>query len=142
LGVRNNERLSFWGLLRLSYGMGLKSALADLWSDGGKGVIASPGKDKIDNSEFRRNMFLDYGDFLTSLNGKGEWGIKFISIYYVHDCICIQTIATCTYGELKSGFRNTRTLKSYLRGNPPRHIKKGKFQSCYKNSIELFVHTK
>jgi len=55
--------------LRLSYGMGLKSALAGLWAGGGKGVIASPGKDKINNSEFRRNIFLDYGDFLTSLNG-------------------------------------------------------------------------
>ena len=29
--------------LRLSYGMGLKSALAGLWAGGGKGVIASPG---------------------------------------------------------------------------------------------------
>ncbi|XP_066923220.1 leucine dehydrogenase-like [Clytia hemisphaerica] len=55
--------------LRLSQGMGLKSALAGLWAGGGKGVIASPGKDKANDPDFRRNIFLDYGDFLTSLNG-------------------------------------------------------------------------
>ena len=55
--------------LRLSYGMGLKSALAGLWAGGGKGVIAAPSSDKINDPEFRRNVFLDYGDFLTSLNG-------------------------------------------------------------------------
>ena len=55
--------------LRLSQGMGLKSALAGLWAGGGKGIIASPGKEKANNPEFRRKMFLDYGDFLSSLNG-------------------------------------------------------------------------
>lgn len=55
--------------LRLSYGMGLKSALAGLWAGGGKGLIASPGGDKVNNASFRRDLFLDYGDFLTSLNG-------------------------------------------------------------------------
>lgn len=55
--------------LRLSYGMGVKSALAGLWAGGGKGVIASPGKDMISDAEHRKNIFLDYGDFLTSLNG-------------------------------------------------------------------------
>lgn len=55
--------------LRLSQGMGLKSALAGLWAGGGKGVIASPGKEAENDPDFRRNMFLDYGDFLSSLNG-------------------------------------------------------------------------
>merc|ERR1712137_1289510 len=55
--------------LRLSYGMGVKSALAGLWAGGGKGIIASPGGKKVSNPDFRRDMFLDYGDFLTSLNG-------------------------------------------------------------------------
>lgn len=54
--------------LRLSYGMGLKSALAGLWAGGGKGVIASPGN-KANDPEFRRKIFLDYGDFVSSLNG-------------------------------------------------------------------------
>lgn len=55
--------------LRLSYGMGVKSALAGLWAGGGKGVIASPSKEKLESVGFRKNLFLDYGDFLTSLNG-------------------------------------------------------------------------
>lgn len=55
--------------LRLSYGMGVKSALAGLWAGGGKGIIASPGHDKVSEPGYRKNLFLDYGDFLTSLNG-------------------------------------------------------------------------
>ncbi|XP_066916709.1 leucine dehydrogenase-like [Clytia hemisphaerica] len=55
--------------LRLSQGMGLKSALAGLWNGGGKGVIASPGKDKESDPDYRRKILLDYGDFVTSLNG-------------------------------------------------------------------------
>ena len=55
--------------LRLAYGMGVKSALAGLWAGGGKGVIASPGHEKINNKSFRKELFYDYGDFLTSING-------------------------------------------------------------------------
>ena len=55
--------------LRLSYGMGVKSALAGLWAGVGKGVIASPSKEKLKSAGFRENLFLGYGDFLTSLNG-------------------------------------------------------------------------
>ncbi|XP_065058808.1 leucine dehydrogenase-like [Rhopilema esculentum] len=54
--------------LRLAYGMGVKSALAGLWAGGGKGVIASPEYD-ISHPGIRKQMFLDYGDFLSSLNG-------------------------------------------------------------------------
>ena len=54
--------------LRLAYGMGAKSALAGLWAGGGKGVIASPGA-RANEVEFRKDLFLDYGDFLSGLNG-------------------------------------------------------------------------
>jgi len=54
--------------LRLAYGMGVKSALAGLWAGGGKGVIAAPEYD-ISHPGIRKQMFLDYGDFLSSLNG-------------------------------------------------------------------------
>eukprot|EP00794_Sanderia_malayensis_P007086 gene7086-7886_t len=54
--------------LRLAYGMGLKSALAGLWAGGGKGVIAAPEYD-ISHPGIRKQIFLDYGDFLSSLNG-------------------------------------------------------------------------
>ncbi|KAL4226732.1 hypothetical protein ACF0H5_014712 [Mactra antiquata] len=53
---------------RFSRGLGIKSALAGLWAGGGKGIIAAPS-DKQFDLNFRRDVFKDFGDFLTSLNG-------------------------------------------------------------------------
>ncbi|XP_078676478.1 leucine dehydrogenase-like [Branchiostoma floridae x Branchiostoma belcheri] len=55
--------------LRLAQGMGVKSALAGLWAGGGKGVVQEPMHNKHRDPSFRQNMFFDYGDFLSSLNG-------------------------------------------------------------------------
>ncbi len=55
--------------LRLAIGMGRKSALAGLWAGGGKGVIAIDPKHPVKDSETRKNVMLDYGDFLSSLRG-------------------------------------------------------------------------
>jgi len=55
--------------LRLAFGMGVKSALAGLWAGGGKGVIAEPEGKQHTDPVFRQQLFYDYGDFLTSLNG-------------------------------------------------------------------------
>jgi len=58
--------------LRLSQGMGRKSALAGLWWGGGKGVIAAP---RNENGEFvlndadRTSLLKAYGDFVTSIRG-------------------------------------------------------------------------
>lgn len=49
--------------LRLSLGMGYKSALAGLWWGGGKGVIGVSG------AEERAQVYREYGRFLTALNG-------------------------------------------------------------------------
>lgn len=55
--------------LRLSQGMGQKSALAGLWWGGGKGVIArDPAVDSHDPA-LRERIFRDYGHFVSSLNG-------------------------------------------------------------------------
>eukprot|EP01135_Chromosphaera_perkinsii_P011017 Nk52_evm51s2309 gene=Nk52_evmTU51s2309 len=54
--------------IRLGFGMGVKSALAGLWAGGGKGVIAKL-PNRTQTPEERRDMFLDYGNFLSSLNG-------------------------------------------------------------------------
>jgi len=80
--------------LRLSYGMGVKSALAGLWAGGGKGVVASPGSDKIADESFRRDVFLDYGDLLTSLNG----------------CYVAAEDAGVVVEDLNNVFKNTRFL--------------------------------
>ena len=57
--------------LRLAIGMGRKSALAGLWAGGGKGVIAvDPSRPELCRDPFKRKqMFQDYGDFLSSLRG-------------------------------------------------------------------------
>ena len=55
--------------LRLAIGMGRKSALAGLWAGGGKGVIATDPENPINDDETRKNVMLDYGDFLSSLRG-------------------------------------------------------------------------
>jgi glutamate dehydrogenase/leucine dehydrogenase len=52
--------------LRLSWGMGRKSALAGLWWGGGKGVIARPpALAELD----RHALYRDYGTFTSSLRG-------------------------------------------------------------------------
>lgn len=52
--------------LRLSRGMGRKSALAGLYWGGGKGIIASP----VDApAELRVDLYRDYGAFVASLRG-------------------------------------------------------------------------
>ena len=86
--------------LRLSYGMGVKSALAGLWAGGGKGVIASPSREKINDANFRRDMFLDYGDFLTSLNG----------------CYVAAEDAGVVVDDLDNVFQNTRFLTCISEG--------------------------
>ena len=55
--------------LRLSRGMGHKNALAGLWWGGGKGIIAR--RDDVDHVEpaIRRDIFQDYGRFVSGLRG-------------------------------------------------------------------------
>ena len=55
--------------LRLARGMGRKSALAGLWWGGGKGVIALPPGAPCGDAGWRRRLFAEYGDFVTSLRG-------------------------------------------------------------------------
>ncbi len=58
-----------WDGLRLSLGMGRKCALAGVWWGGGKGVIAKmPGAPYRDAS-YRRNLYREFGEFVTSLRG-------------------------------------------------------------------------
>lgn len=55
--------------LRLGAGMTFKNALAGLWWGGGKGVIAhNPEFDKM-NPEIRKNIYREYGLFMSTLNG-------------------------------------------------------------------------
>lgn len=55
--------------LRLSHGMGQKSALAGLWWGGGKGIVARhPDHDHRDPA-VRGRVFRDYGRFVSSLRG-------------------------------------------------------------------------
>jgi glutamate dehydrogenase/leucine dehydrogenase len=55
--------------LRLSRAMTLKNALAGLWWGGGKGVIARPQQLDDEAPDFRRTLYLEYGDFVSSLRG-------------------------------------------------------------------------
>ena len=55
--------------LRLAVGMSRKSALADLWWGGGKGVIARPAGDDWRDPSFRSRLYREYGTFITSLRG-------------------------------------------------------------------------
>lgn len=55
--------------LRLSLGMSRKSALAQLWWGGGKGVIARPPGDGWRDPAWRRALYREYGAFTTSLRG-------------------------------------------------------------------------
>ena len=55
--------------LRLGAGMTFKNALAGLWWGGGKGVIAhNPEHNKMD-SVVRKNIYQEYGLFMSTLNG-------------------------------------------------------------------------
>jgi len=55
--------------LRLSVGMSRKSALADLWWGGGKGVIVRPVDDDWREVDFRGRLYREYGAFISSLRG-------------------------------------------------------------------------
>jgi leucine dehydrogenase len=55
--------------LRLSKGMGRKSALAGLWWGGGKGLIAKNNGVDYSDHQFRDELFGEYGKFITSLRG-------------------------------------------------------------------------
>jgi glutamate dehydrogenase/leucine dehydrogenase len=55
--------------LRLSLGMGRKSALAGLWWGGGKGVIAQKPGAELKDTGYRRALYREYGSFITSLRG-------------------------------------------------------------------------
>ncbi len=56
--------------LRLARAMGRKNALAGLWWGGGKGLIARPLDERnTRDPEFRRLLYCEYGDFVSSLRG-------------------------------------------------------------------------
>jgi len=55
--------------LRLSQGMTHKCALAGLWWGGGKGVILRPEGTVVLDPALRRQLFEEYGDFISSLSG-------------------------------------------------------------------------
>jgi glutamate dehydrogenase/leucine dehydrogenase len=56
--------------IRLSKGMTHKNALAGLWWGGGKGVISRPADQTlIQNQAFRKEIFAEYGRFISSLQG-------------------------------------------------------------------------
>jgi glutamate dehydrogenase/leucine dehydrogenase len=55
--------------LRLSRGMGRKSALAGLWWGGAKGIIARQADADLEAPEYRRRLYRDYGSFVASLRG-------------------------------------------------------------------------
>jgi leucine dehydrogenase len=56
--------------IRLSKGMTHKNALAGLWWGGGKGVISRPADQSlIQNEIFRKEIFQEYGRFISSLQG-------------------------------------------------------------------------
>lgn len=53
--------------LRLSRGMTRKNALAGLWWGGGKGILAATARSS--DPQWRREAYLDYGDFMSWLRG-------------------------------------------------------------------------
>jgi glutamate dehydrogenase/leucine dehydrogenase len=55
--------------LRLSQTMTRKNALAGLWWGGGKGLIASRRTNRHHERRYRRALYAEYGDFVTSLRG-------------------------------------------------------------------------
>jgi isoleucyl-tRNA synthetase/glutamate dehydrogenase/leucine dehydrogenase len=57
-------------LLRLSWGMSVKNAIADLPHGGGKSIIDTCGLDLCIHREFRREIYRDFGQFTASLFGR------------------------------------------------------------------------
>lgn len=55
--------------LRLARGMTHKNALAELWWGGGKGVMARGTGWEEKTPEFRRRVYEEYGEFISSLRG-------------------------------------------------------------------------
>jgi leucine dehydrogenase len=55
--------------LRLAKGMTRKNALAGLWWGGGKGVIARQAGDRYLDPGYRRVLYAEYGEFVSSLSG-------------------------------------------------------------------------
>jgi glutamate dehydrogenase (NAD(P)+) len=55
--------------MRLAVGMGRKNALAGLWWGGGKGVICQPDDAPFLERSWRDDVYRDYGDFVSSLDG-------------------------------------------------------------------------
>jgi glutamate dehydrogenase/leucine dehydrogenase len=74
-GVRNwiydNMLAFFQDGMRLSRGMTHKNALAGIWWGGGKGVMAKNSVDiaRMSEPEFRRQVYEEYGSFMTALHG-------------------------------------------------------------------------
>lgn len=54
---------------RLAVAMGRKIALAGLWWSGGKGLIAAPPRPEAVDPRFRRELYREYGAFVSSLRG-------------------------------------------------------------------------
>lgn len=57
-------------MLRLSWGMSVKNAVADLPHGGGKSIIDTCGWDLKVHREFRREVYRDFGQFTASLFGR------------------------------------------------------------------------
>lgn len=55
--------------LRLSAGMTWKNAIAGLWWGGGKGVISDDPNFSLKDPSVRKQVFEEYGEFVTSLQG-------------------------------------------------------------------------
>ena len=49
--------------------MGRKNAMTGLWWGGGKGVVVQPDGCDFQRPEYRKALFTEYGDFLSSLRG-------------------------------------------------------------------------
>lgn len=57
-------------MLRLSWGMSLKNAVAELPHGGGKSIIDTCGSDLKVHREFRREVYRDFGQFTATLFGR------------------------------------------------------------------------
>ena len=96
--------------MRLAIGMGRKNALAGLWHGGAKGVVVQEPGEKHKDLAYRRDLFEDYGDFLTSLRGcynaAEDVGLT------VKDCDIVFSktrFTTCALGEADFAARRRRT---------------------------------
>ena len=100
--------------LRLSEGMSRKSALSGLWYGGGKGIIGYNDLEYPNNTIARRDLFQEYGKFISSLNG----------IYYT-----AEDVGTVT-DDMDNVFKNTRFVTCIGKekggsGNPSYYTAKG-----------------